>query len=46
MLDKIEHVDFESAKADMQSFVTNFAQIADWSADLFRHLLAQTKTIE
>jgi Nucleotidyl transferase AbiEii toxin, Type IV TA system len=25
---------------------TNSAQIADWSADFFRHLLIQTKTIE
>lgn len=46
MLDKIERLDFTSAKADMQPFVTNSAQIADWSADLFRHLLVQTKTIE
>lgn len=46
MLDKIERLDFTSAKADMQPFVTNSAQIADWSADLFRHLLKQTKTIE
>jgi predicted nucleotidyltransferase component of viral defense system len=46
MLDKIEHLDFASAKADMQPFVTDFAQISDWSADLFRHLLAETKTVE
>ena len=46
MLDKIEHVDFASAKADMQPFITDSAQIADWSIDLFRHLLMQTKTIE
>lgn len=46
MLDKIERLDFASAKADMQPFVTNSAQISDWSADLFRHLLMQTKTIE
>jgi len=46
VLDKIERLDFASAKADMQPFVTDYAQIADWSADLFRHLLAQTKTIE
>jgi Nucleotidyl transferase AbiEii toxin, Type IV TA system len=46
ILDKIERLDFASAKADMQPFVTNSAQIADWSADLFRHLLMQTKTIE
>ena len=30
MLDKIEHIDFASAKAvDMQPFVTDSAQIAD-----------------
>lgn len=46
MLDKIERVDFASAKADMQPFVTDSAQIADWSVDLFRYLLMQTKTIE
>ena len=46
MLDKIEHLDFASAKADMQPFVTNSAQIADWSTDLFRNLLMQTKIIE
>lgn len=46
MLDKIERVDFASAKADMQPFVTDSAQIADWSAELFRHVLMQTKTIE
>ncbi|MBA2368897.1 MAG: nucleotidyl transferase AbiEii/AbiGii toxin family protein [Candidatus Protochlamydia sp.] len=44
VLTKIEQVDFTSAKADMQPFVTNSAQIADWSPDLFRHLLKQTKT--
>lgn len=46
MLDKIERVDFASAKADMQPFVTDSAQIADWSAELFRHVLMQTQTIE
>jgi hypothetical protein len=46
MLDKIERVDFASAKADMQPFITDSAQIADWSVALFRHLLMQTKTIE
>ncbi len=46
MLDKIERLDFASAKADIQPFVTDSAQIADWSVDLFRHLLMQTKTIE
>lgn len=46
MLNKIERVDFASAKADMQPFVTDPAQIADWSVDLFRHVLMQTKTIE
>lgn len=46
MLDKINRTDFTSAKADMQPFVTHTAQIAEWSADLFRHLLTQTKTIE
>lgn len=44
--DKIERLDFASAKADMKPFVTNSAQIADWLVDLFRHLLMQTKTIE
>jgi hypothetical protein len=39
-------MDFASAKADMQPFMTNPAQITDWSADLFRHLLTQTETIE
>lgn len=46
VLEKINRIDFASAKADMQPFVTDFAQIADWSVDLFRHLLTQTKTIE
>lgn len=46
MFEKIERLDFASAKADMQPFVTHSAQISDWSADLFRHLLAQTITIE
>jgi predicted nucleotidyltransferase component of viral defense system len=43
MLTKIDHLDFNSAKADMQPFVTDIAQIADWSADLFRQLLNRTK---
>lgn len=46
MLDKIDRLDFASAKADMQPFFTDAAQIADWSPDLFRHLLRQTKTTE
>ena len=43
MLSKIQQLNFNSAKADMQPFVTDVAQIADWSADLFRHLLARTQ---
>ncbi len=42
MLEKIAQVDFTSAKADMQPFVTNAAQITDWSADFFRFILKQT----
>ncbi len=46
VLEKIDKLDFASAKADMQPFVTDYAQIADWSPELFRNLLKQTKTIE
>lgn len=46
MLAKIEKVDFNSAKADMQPFVTDFAQISEWSVDFFRYILAQTKIEE
>lgn len=46
MLDKIKSLDFSSAIADIQPFITDYAQITDWSADLFRYVLKQTKTIE
>lgn len=46
MLNKIERLDFISAKADMQPFITDHAQIAAWSPELFRHLLIQTKTVD
>lgn len=46
MLDKINHLGFAAAKADMQPFVTDYAQIADWSPNLFRDLLMQTTIIE
>jgi hypothetical protein len=46
MLAKIEQLNFSSAKADIQPFVTDVAQIADWSADFFRYLLLQTNIKE
>lgn len=46
MHSKIDGLDFNSAKADMQPFVTDIAQITDWSPDLFRYLLTRTKIIE
>lgn len=46
MLNKIERIDFESAKADVQPFITDFAQVSDWSGAFFRHLLKQTKTTD
>lgn len=42
MLAKIARLDFTSAKADMQPFITDSAQISDWSADFFRHILTHT----
>ncbi len=46
MIEKIKKLNFVSAKADMQPFVTDYAQIAEWSPELFLHLLSQTKTSE
>ncbi len=46
ILAKIEQLDFTSAKADMQSFVTDAAQTADWSADFFQYLFMQTNIKE
>lgn len=45
MLAKIEQVDFSSAKSDIQPFITDTAQIIDWSPELFKHILKQTKTV-
>lgn len=45
MYAKIESLDLESARADMSPFVTDTAQIADWSKDMFRHFVKETETI-
>lgn len=46
ILAKIEQLDFRSAKADVQPFITDTAQITDWSGDFFRYILAQTNIKE
>ena len=46
VLEKIAQVNFTSAKADMQPFITDAAQITDWSPDFFRYILSQTNIRE
>lgn len=45
MYEKIESVDLESVLEDLRPFVADLAQIADWSKEMFRHFVAETKTV-
>jgi len=45
MFDKIESLDLDSAINDIRPFVSDPAQIADWSKEMFRHFVGETPTI-
>jgi predicted nucleotidyltransferase component of viral defense system len=45
MHDKIESLNFDSALADITPFVTDSAQIADWSKKMFHHFVSETAII-
>lgn len=45
MFDKIESLDLESALSDLRPFVSDSAQIADWSKEMFRYFVDKTQTI-
>lgn len=44
MYDKIESLDLESALGDLRPFVSDSAQIADWSKDMLRYFVEKTQT--
>jgi predicted nucleotidyltransferase component of viral defense system len=45
MFDKIEALDLDSALNDLRPFVSDSAQIADWSKEMLRHFVEETQTI-
>jgi hypothetical protein len=44
MFDKIESLDLESALSDLKPFISDSAQIADWSKEMLRHFVGETQT--
>lgn len=45
MFDKIESLDLDSVLSNLRPFVSDSAQIADWSKDMFRYFVGETQTI-
>lgn len=46
MFDKIASLDLDSALSDLRPFISDSAQIADWSKEMLCHFVGQTQTIQ
>jgi len=46
MSDKINKLDLNSTLNDIRPFITDLAQIADWSKELLFHFVKETRTKE
>jgi predicted nucleotidyltransferase component of viral defense system len=45
MFDKIKSLDLDSVLSDLRPFVSDAAQIADWSKEMLHHFAGETQTI-
>lgn len=46
MLEKIASLDLDGALSDLRPFISDSAQIADWSKEMLCHFVGETKTIQ